>query len=492
MRTFWFEFYIFFSSCSTVYSLKMKSWKVWQLLALIFPSYLCGSTIGVEIKLCSPAIKNEPCNMTCHVQDFSQPIDINCNGTSRGSCSNIFCPPNMIKEGGNTIHLEIASLSYAMDNCNWTCTFGIVFSSAKRLEVKSGILEPINITSQNNANGGVKLTATADCLHPASPIVIVQYSEQRTGSYASLTQQVDLESSNNIGGCSDAVERRVTAMSDVSAEHEELAGKNVFFKMRFSQYPAGPFTYTNVTGPFSFEGCKYSDAELFLGGFSCFLIVFGITSIIMLIFLLCQMLPKIFEDKKTNKIIFIVVFNSFALIFGFALGFGLKECEKRDLGLGLGLGFGFILAIALVLTLYIYHKQCGSKKENEDENRESPPKFNSKKPEDSPKRVGSPASTSNIKMESKNKTDVLKGDQSALNQKVLHSPLPLPAVDNSQPSKASDDKLSRKKLDPIAVENEEANSSEKKKKKKKRKKKKIDNETADNNVEEAGDNGNLN
>lgn len=92
----------------------------------------------------------------------------------------------------------------------------------------------------------------------------------------------------------------------------------------------------------------------------------------------------------------------------------------------------------------------------------------------------------------RNKTDVLKGDQSALKQKVLHSPLPLPPVDNSQPSKASDDKLSRKKLDPIAVENEEANSSEKKKKKKKRKKKKIDNETADNNVEEAGDNGNLN
>lgn len=161
---------------------------------------------------------------------------------------------------------------------------------------------------------------------------------------------------------------------------------------------------TSRTITVTIEGCKYSDAELFLGGFSCFLIVFGITSIIMLIFLLCQMLPKIFEDKKTNKIIIIVVFNSFALIFGFALGFGLKECEKRDLGLGLGLGFGFILAIALFLTLYIYHKQCGSKKENEDENRESPPKFNSKKPEDSPKRVGSPASTSNIKMESKLKS----------------------------------------------------------------------------------------
>lgn len=87
-----------------------------------------------------------------------------------------------------------------------------------------------------------------------------------------------------------------------------------------------PCASIDVTG---FDGCKYSDAELFLGGFSCFLIVFGITSIIMLIFLLCQMLPKIFDDKKTNKIIIIVVFNSLALIFGFALGFGLKECEKK-------------------------------------------------------------------------------------------------------------------------------------------------------------------
>lgn len=80
----------------------------------------------------------------------------------------------------------------------------------------------------------------------------------------------------------------------------------------------------------------------------------------------------------------------------------------------------------------------------------------------------------------RNKTDVLKGDQSALKHKVLHSPLPLPPVDNSQPPKASDDKLSRKKLDPIAVENEVANSSEKKKKKKKKKKKRIVDEAEDN------------
>lgn len=86
----------------------------------------------------------------------------------------------------------------------------------------------------------------------------------------------------------------------------------------------------------------------------------------------------------------------------------------------------------------------------------------------------------------RNKTDVLKGDQSALNQKVLHSPLPLPPLVNSQPPTASDNNspVSRKKLDPIAVENEEANSSEKKKKKKKKKKKRT--------VDEAGDNENEN
>lgn len=152
-------------------------------------------------------------------------------------------------------------------------------------------------------------------------------------------------------------------------------------------------TFSQISTPVKIcaTGCKYSDVELFLGGFSCFPIVL-ITSIIMLIILFCN---KRFGDKKTNKIIIIVLFNSFALIIGFALGFALKECDKRDLGLGLGLGFGFILAIALVLTLYIYHKQCGSKKENEDENR---------KPEDNPQRVGSPASTSNIKMESKLKS----------------------------------------------------------------------------------------
>lgn len=55
-----------------------------------------------------------------------------------------------------------------------------------------------------------------------------------------------------------------------------------------------------------------------------------------------------------------------------------------------------------------------------------------------------------------------------------------------------DDKLFCKKFDLIVVENEEVNFLEKKKKKKKRKKKKIDNEIVDNNVEEVGDNGNLN
>lgn len=49
---------------------------------------------------------------------------------------------------------------------------------------------------------------------------------------------------------------------------------------------------------FFFAGCKYSDVELFLGGFSCFLIEFGITSIIVPIFLLCKMFSKIFGSKS--------------------------------------------------------------------------------------------------------------------------------------------------------------------------------------------------
>lgn len=36
--------------------------------------------------------------------------------------------------------------------------------------------------------------------------------------------------------------------------HDYLAGKSVFFRMKFSQYQSGPEKYTNVEGPFSFEG----------------------------------------------------------------------------------------------------------------------------------------------------------------------------------------------------------------------------------------------
>lgn len=82
----------------------------------------------------------------------------------------------------------------------------------------------------------------------------------------------------------------------------------------------------------------------------------------------------------------------------------------------------------------------------------------------------------------RNKTDVPKGDQSALNQKAWQSPLPLPPVATQLPTASTHNlPVSRNnQLGPIAVENEEANSSEKKKKKKKKKKKRIVDEAEDN------------
>lgn len=383
----------------------MEPLKLRQLVSvLIFHSYFYGFTTSVEFEPCFPAIKNQPCNMTCKVPNLSQTVEFYCNTTSRGACvPGIFCNPSIETEGGNTLYFKIPSLSYASDNCDWTCLDGTVTSSVSNPTIFSGFSSDLILTNQTNEDK-INLTATAECVYPYNTSVRVQYREEQDASekYQYLTQQVDVQSFHVPGNCGNDIENSIVATYEVSRKHSLLGGKSVVLRMEFLQYISATPNYTTEVGPFTFvkssdsEGCKYSDAELFLGGFSCFLIVFGITSIIMLIFLLCQMLPKIFEDKKTNKIIFIVVFNSFALIFGFALGFGLKECEKRDLGLGLGLGFGFILAIALFLTLYIYHKQCGSKKENEDENR--------KKPEDHTQRVGSPASTSNIKMESKLKS----------------------------------------------------------------------------------------
>lgn len=85
----------------------------------------------------------------------------------------------------------------------------------------------------------------------------------------------------------------------------------------------------------------------------------------------------------------------------------------------------------------------------------------------------------------RNKAGVPKGEQSALKQKEINTPLPLPPSGNSQYLTASTNNLpvSRNKLDPIVMENEEPNPSERKKKKRKKKKRKNEK-----NVDEAGDN----
>lgn len=84
--------------------------------------------MSVEIMRCNHPVKDEPCNMTCKVPNLSGAIDINCNGTSRGSCITAGCGPNMYREGGDTVHLQIPSLSYTNDNCRWTCTYGATSS----------------------------------------------------------------------------------------------------------------------------------------------------------------------------------------------------------------------------------------------------------------------------------------------------------------------------------------------------------------------------
>lgn len=86
----------------------------------------------------------------------------------------------------------------------------------------------------------------------------------------------------------------------------------------------------------------------------------------------------------------------------------------------------------------------------------------------------------------RNKAGVPKGEQSALKQKEINTPLPQPPSGNSQYLTASTNNLPvprNNHLDPIVMENEEANPSERKKKKRKKKKRKNEK-----NADEAGDN----
>lgn len=89
-----------------------------------------GVCTGVEIEPCFPAVKNEPCNMTCRVPDFTETIEFQCNVSSRGACTIFGCSQNMIEEGGNTVILQIPFMSYSNDACEWTCTYGTTSSSA--------------------------------------------------------------------------------------------------------------------------------------------------------------------------------------------------------------------------------------------------------------------------------------------------------------------------------------------------------------------------
>lgn len=76
----------------------------------------------MEFEPCVHAVKNEPCEMTCRIPDFTQLIEFQCNGSSRGLCSVFFCSPNMIRNGSNAVHFQIPSMSYTADNCEWSCT----------------------------------------------------------------------------------------------------------------------------------------------------------------------------------------------------------------------------------------------------------------------------------------------------------------------------------------------------------------------------------
>lgn len=88
-----------------------------------------GVATRVEFEPCVHAVKNEPCEMTCRIPDFTQLIEFQCNGSSRGLCSVFFCSPNMIRNGSNAVHFQIPSMSYTADNCEWSCTHGTTTSS---------------------------------------------------------------------------------------------------------------------------------------------------------------------------------------------------------------------------------------------------------------------------------------------------------------------------------------------------------------------------
>lgn len=75
--------------------------------------------------------------MTCRIPDFTNSIEFQCNRSSRGSCIVLGCSTNMFKEGNDTVHLQIPSLSYNTDSCEWSCTYGGIRSSAASFTIFS-------------------------------------------------------------------------------------------------------------------------------------------------------------------------------------------------------------------------------------------------------------------------------------------------------------------------------------------------------------------
>lgn len=280
----------------------MPPLKLWQLSALIFQAYFYGFTTSVEFEPCFPAVKDQPCNMTCRVQNLLETVDFYCNGTSRGACvPGVFCNPNIEIEGVNTLYFKIPSLSYASDNCDWTCLYGAVSSSVSNPTIFSGFSSSLILTNQTNEDK-IDLTATAECVYPSNTTVRVQYREEQdtSGKYQYLTQQVDVQGFHIPGNCSSDIEKRIVAKYEVSRKHSLLGEKSVFLRMEFIQYLSATPSYTNDVGPFTFN--KSSSSE---------------------------------------------------------------ENESSNLGLVLGLGFGLGIpggAVVISLVFFIYHKKKSSSK----------------------------------------------------------------------------------------------------------------------------------
>lgn len=116
-------------------------WKVFMDFLII--SLIDGFSSAVEFEPCFHAVKDEPCNMTCIVPDFSQDMQISCNGTTRGSCT-VFACNSFIKEGVDKLVFPILSLSYTSDNCDWMCTYGTSSSIPKPVKIVSKYIIEFN------------------------------------------------------------------------------------------------------------------------------------------------------------------------------------------------------------------------------------------------------------------------------------------------------------------------------------------------------------